>query len=72
MFIFVELFHFVGEQIGFEVLAFGPAGPDIEPDLCTFLSVLVSQIFFEFLNLLILNLEIFPPFLRNSCDEIIW
>ena len=70
MFIFVELFRFVGAQIGFEVLVYGPAGPDIEPDRCTFLSILVSQIFFEFLNLLILNLETFPPFLRNSCDEI--
>ena len=29
MFIFVELFRFVGEQIGFEVLVFGPAGPDM-------------------------------------------
>ena len=27
MFIFVELFRFVGEQIGLEVLIFGPAGP---------------------------------------------
>ena len=27
MFIFVELFRFVGQQIGFEVLVFGPAGP---------------------------------------------
>ena len=32
---------------------------------------LVFRIFFEFLNLLISKLEIFPPFLRNSCDEII-
>ena len=31
VFIFVELFRFVVEQIGFEVLVFGPAGPDIEP-----------------------------------------
>ena len=37
----VELFRFVGEQIGFEVLVFGPAGPDIEPGRCTFLSILV-------------------------------
>ena len=72
VFIFVELFRFVGEQIGFKVFVFGPAGPYTRPDRCTFLSILVSQIFFEFLNLLILNLEIFPPFLRNSCDEIIW
>ena len=38
---FVELFRFVGEQIGFEVIVFGPAGPDIEPGRCTFLSILV-------------------------------
>ena len=44
--IFVELFRFVGEQIGFEVLVFGPAGPDIEPGRCTFLSILVFRIFF--------------------------
>ena len=36
MFIFVELLPFVGEQIGFEVLIFGLAGPDIEPGRCTF------------------------------------
>ena len=35
VFIFVELFRFVGEQIGFVVLVFGPAGPDIEPGRCT-------------------------------------
>ena len=46
VFIFVELFRFVGEQIGFEVLVFGPAGPDIEPGRCTFLSILVFRIFF--------------------------
>ena len=46
VFIFVELFHFVGEQIGFEVLVFGPTGPDIEPGRCTFLSILVFRIFF--------------------------
>ena len=34
LFIFVELFRFVGEQIGFKVF-------DIEPDRCTFLSILV-------------------------------
>ena len=39
-------FHRVGEQIGFEVLVFGPAGPDIEPGRCTFLSILVFRIFF--------------------------
>ena len=44
VFIFVELFRFVGEQIGFEVLVFGPDiepvfGPDIEPGRCTFLSI---------------------------------
>ena len=44
VFIFVELFRFVGEQNRFEVLVLGPAGPDIEP--CTFLSILVSRIFF--------------------------
>ena len=46
VFIFVELFHFVGEQIGFEVLVFGPAGAYIEPGRCTFLSILVFRIFF--------------------------
>ena len=46
VFIFVELSRFVGEQIGFEVLVFGPAGPDIEPGRCTFLSILVFRIFF--------------------------
>ena len=45
MFIFVEFFCFVGEQIGFEVLVFGQAGPDIEPEQCTFLSILVFQNF---------------------------
>ena len=53
VFIFAELFRFVGEQIGFEVLVFGPAGPDIEPGRCTFLSILVFRIFVQFLNLLI-------------------
>ena len=38
MIIFVELFRFVGEQIGFEVLVFGPAGPDIESGRCTLFS----------------------------------
>ena len=46
VFIFLELFHFVGKQIGFEVLVFGPAGPDIEPGRSTFLRILVFQIFF--------------------------
>ena len=46
VFIFVELFRFVGEKIGFEVLVFGPAGPDIEPGRCTFLSILVFRIIF--------------------------
>ena len=41
MFIFVELFRFVGEQIGFEVLVFGPAGPDIEPGRRTFSNFLL-------------------------------
>ena len=31
VFIFLELFRFVGEQNGFEILVFGPAGPGIEP-----------------------------------------
>ena len=39
MFIFVELFRLVGERIGFEVLVFGPAVPDIEPGRYTFLSI---------------------------------
>ena len=43
---FVELFRFLGEQICFEVLVFGPAGPDIGPGRCTFLSILVFRIFF--------------------------
>ena len=72
MFIFVELFPFVGEQIGFEVLVFGPAGPDIEPGRCTFLSILVFRIYFSFWISWFQNLEICPPFLRNSCDEIFW
>ena len=41
-FIFVEWFRFVGEQIGFKVFVFGPAGPDIEPGPYTFLGILVS------------------------------
>ena len=52
MFIFVELSRFVGEQIGFEVLAFGPAGPDVEPGRYIFLSILVFRIFSSFLNYL--------------------
>ena len=32
------LFGFVGEQVGFKVLVFGPAGPDIETGQYTFLS----------------------------------
>ena len=43
---FVEFFRFVGEQIGFQVLVFGPAGAGIEPGRCTFLSILVFRIFF--------------------------
>ena len=46
VFIFVELFRFAGEQIGFEVLVFGPAGLDIEPGRYTFFSILVIRIFF--------------------------
>ena len=46
VFIFVELFRLVGEQTGFEGLVFGPAGPDIEPGRCTFLSILVFRIIF--------------------------
>ena len=34
--------RFVGKQISFEVLVFGPAGPDIVPGRCTFLSIMVS------------------------------
>ena len=40
LFIFLELFRFIGEQIGFKVLVFGLDGPDIEPGRCTFLSIL--------------------------------
>ena len=47
MFIFVELFRFEGEQIGFEVLVFDPSGPDIEPGRCTFLSILVTEFSFS-------------------------
>ena len=72
MFIFVELFRFVGEQIGFEILVFGPAGPDIEPGRLTFLSVLVFRIFFSFLNLLISKSRNLSAILANSCEEIIW
>ena len=36
MFTFVKLSRFVGEKIGFELLVFGPDGPDIEPGRCTF------------------------------------
>ena len=37
-----EKFHnFQSSEIGFKVLVFGPAGPDIAPGRCTFLSVLV-------------------------------
>ena len=46
VFIFVDLFRFVGEQIGFEVLVFGPAGPDIAPGWCAFLIILDFRIFF--------------------------
>ena len=73
VFIFIELFC-VGEKIGFEVLDFGPAGPDTEPG-----QWLLSQ-YFGFPNSPLSswiswfqNLEwIFLPFLCNSCDEIIW
>ena len=41
LFIFVDLFQFVGELIGFKGLIFGPAGPDFEPGRYTFLSTLV-------------------------------
>ena len=50
MFIFVEFFRFVGEQIGSEVLVFGPAGPDIEPGRCTFLSILTFRFFYRDLS----------------------
>ena len=40
LFIFVELFRFIGEQIGFKVLVFGLDGPDIGPGRSTFLSIL--------------------------------
>ena len=52
------MFRFLGEQIGFEVLAFGPAGPDIEPGRCTFLSILVFQISFSSWISWFQNLEI--------------
>ena len=73
MFIFVELFRLVGEQIGFEVLVFGPPGPEIEPGRFTVLSIFAFPNFPLVLkSQLFSNLEIFPPFLRNACDEIIW
>ena len=37
LFVFVDFFRSVGRQIGFKVLVFGPAGPDIEPIRCSFL-----------------------------------
>ena len=52
VFIFVELFC-VGEKIGFEVLDFGPAGPDTEPGQHTFSVFWFSEFSFKFLNLLI-------------------
>ena len=74
MFIFVdvELFRFIGEQIGFEVLVFGPAGTDIEPGRCTFSVFWFSEFSFSSWISCFQSVEIFPPFLRNSCDEIIW
>ena len=48
MFIFVELFCPVGEQIGFKVLVFVPASPAIDPGRCSFLSILDSSIFMTF------------------------
>ena len=39
------------EKIGFKVLVFSPAGPDIAPDQYTFLSSSVFWIFFQFLIL---------------------
>lgn len=38
--LFVDLFCFVGEQIGFKVLVFGPAGSHIESGRCNFLTIL--------------------------------
>ena len=46
MFIFVELFC-VGEKIGFEVLDFGPAGPDTEPGQHTFSVFWFSEFSFK-------------------------
>ena len=43
----------IGEKIGFEVLDFGPAGPDTEPGQCTFSVFWFSEFSFKFLNLLI-------------------
>ena len=58
LFIFVYLFCFVGEQIGFKVFVFGLAGQDIK--------------YFVFLNLLSVlessefqSLEILAPFFHN-------
>ena len=70
MFIFVELFRVVGEQIGFEVLVFCPASPDMVDVL--FSVFWFSEFSFSSWIYWFQNLEIFPPFLRNSYDEIIW
>ena len=40
-FFVIKSSRFVGEQIGFKILVFRPAGPDIEPGRCTALSILV-------------------------------
>ena len=72
MFIFVELFRLVGEQIGFEVLVFGPAGPDLSQVDVLFSVFWFYEFSFSSWISWFQNLEIFPPFLRNSCDEIIW
>ena len=64
-------FRFV-EKIGFEVLVFSLAGPDIEPGLVLFSVSWFSKFSFGSWISWFQNLEIFPPFLLNLCDKIIW
>ena len=65
--IFVEWFRFEGEQIGFKV-----------QQVQTLSQVDLLFLVFWFLNFLLVrespefqSLEIFPPYFRHSCDEII-
>ena len=72
MFIFVELFRFVGEQIGFEVVVFLAQLVQTLSQVDVLFSVFwFSEFSFRSWISWFQNLLIFPPFLRNSCDEII-